>query len=240
MARGFDPETVGSVLKGSGPEGEELERTPLSVVYKPNPNKYSRDPGTFSDPQAVDPEDKAKFNAVGSRIRSAGSSAQAQHLPIVDVRGRVESQSHMVRGSKVVVGISYADTTNDIGTNYSPRSLLRDVLGDNGIDTEVSEPANTLFDRLNGAERGLGHSSLTLALRSREPGAFYVADSGEEGHGHLYIQTAFSETDYSTLIAELGELGVISPAWQRFTEEHGMGIVRTPWTEAQPIANPYA
>jgi hypothetical protein len=101
---------------------------------------------------------------------------------------------------------------------YTPQSVLVDVLGDYGIEAEIARSP-----------------SFMIGLRSARKGAFEAFQPSEGDHSHLYIQTEFSVTDHQTLMNELRRLGIIGEAWHWLTEEADMGIVRTPWSEGQPV-----
>lgn len=180
------------------------------------------------------------FNAVGS-LHERGYPKV--HRPVIDLDGGARLQE--VRGSKVIVypapqqpgesyqvGLSHFEFPAET-PSYRPDSMLRDVLGDNGIDLEVfSEPVQKR-ERMTQSYALAGQEVTAIVLRERDrkENMFDVVDSTQEGHSHLYIQRAFNDADHRTLISELGKVGIVSRRWQAITEQAGMGIVRAPWTE---------
>jgi hypothetical protein len=123
-------------------------------------------------------------------------------------------------------------------TGYGPQSLLRDVLGDNGIDLEVFEYEAEELDTMMMSYRNKGRRVGAIVLRAPEEEVFDVADSTQEGHSHVYIQRKFGETDHQTLISELGSIGIVSEVWCKLTLDEKQGFLRTPWTEKSVAAMP--
>ena len=130
------------------------------------------------------------------------------------------------QGSKVVLGSHYS------GRN-DPKSMLRDVLGDNCIELEVFPQAAFSYDRWDNQHRYSHMDVGAIALRSVKKDVFLAIDSTSKGHSHLYIEKAFSTSDHAVLLQELGAIGVISSGWLQMAEREGMGVVRTPWTQKE-------
>lgn len=194
--------------------GDHDPRTPLHVDFAGNDGFVPAEVLDINDYY----NDLTRFNAVGSR---AVKSGKIIHLPVIDVDGGAQLQK-VKNGTKVVLGVGYSGT-------HEPTSMLRDLLMDHDIDSEVfTVPAFS-----HGIMSGMSFNRMqpkALVLRSESPDAFEVIDSTSDGHHHLYIQENFSDTDHKTFIKELGTLGVIGPDWQKLVEQERMGIVRTPWT----------
>lgn len=236
----FTPEVVETILGGPNRPGSgqpHWQRTPLHVDFQEGSHGETSESAFPKATTTVHTDFAEDFNAIGSRVKD---SANAVHLPVLDLDGGAETQA--VKGSKVMIGKSPAKRVSyQIGLSrysfkpeaksYGPRSLLRDVLGDNGIDLEVFEFPVTEYSRMTAQTSIVGTQVTAIVLRATESGIFEVAQSTQEGHSHLYIQAPFSDDDHRTLISELGSIGMISPHWEEITEAHGMGIVRSPWTK---------
>lgn len=197
-------------------------RTPLHIDFPRN-----KGAGDFAPPYDVeDLSDPEEFNAIGSRVQAGGPT----HLPIIDADGGAILQA--VKGSKVILGAVYDNCRNDDEPPaYRPRSLLRDVLGDNGIDLEVFDQPEQKWSSMMQSYHTVGQRVTSIVLRAPEEGAFDVVDSTHDGHSHVYIQHNFQELDHRTLIAELGNIGIISRAWQELTQKENQGFLRAPWVE---------
>jgi hypothetical protein len=192
-------------------------RTPLNVAFS---TRSAHMPARTVNSR--DLRSKSKFNAVGSL--AVYTDNKPFHLPVIDVDGGAMVQS-VRKGSKVVVNAEYDG-------ELKAESMLRDVLGDNGIDLEIFAVPAFYFDRFSG--RGFSHMDVgAITLRSAKKDVFVARDSTSQGHSHLYIEQAFSPEDHTVLLQELGAIGVISPGWLEMTENEGMGIVRTPWTKKE-------
>lgn len=213
MKRAFTPatkrEVLGYVADDHPHINRILHRTPLYIdLGEAVQGLESASPQRTSETGNLD-----RFNAVGSRVDAGGQ----RHLPVVEVDGGAKLQTE--RGSKAILEAVIERHYEGTGT-YSPSSQLRDVLGDNGISLEV-------FDAP--VRHMIGKRVTAVVLRTKEDGTFDVAGSMHGGQSHVYIQRAFSESDHATLIAELGNIGIVSPAWQQFAEQEGMGVVMAPW-----------
>lgn len=239
MSKEFTPETVNVVLgkvRTDLPDKYEVEygiiakRTPLHV-------DYGRGPGFAPSREAASIEDADEFNAVGSRVNRSSTDLLAEaHLPVLDLDGGAKVQV-VKAGSKAIL---YANPVGGaerekLAGKYGPSSMLRDVLGDNGIDVEVFQSGVQTYSPFTERSYYHGNRVVALALRTKEPEVFVAIDSTQEGHSHLYIQQPFSAEDHKTLIDELGNTGVVSEHWQQLTAREGMGIVRTPWTKRKGI-----
>lgn len=198
--------------------GVHAQRTPLHVEFGTGPDFAPATPLEHLG-------DAETFNAVGSRgiALSPYPKQKEVHLPVIDVDGGAAVHQRKF-GSKAILYATRAGT-------YRPTSRLRDVLGDNGIDLEVFEAVSASFGNFLARTYVDGKVVTALALRSKESDLFEVAASTQQNHNHLYIQRAFSSEDHDDLIHELAETGIITEEWRQLTEESGMGIVRTPWTE---------
>jgi hypothetical protein len=208
-------EIVQGIHPNSSPRPLYLSRTPLHVPFSLDANltpAEKLDVSEFDNPEC--------FNAVGSLM--VGSR---KHKPVIDVDGGARTQK-VKKGSKVILQAAHDGT-------YSPDSMLRDVLGDYGIEAEIFTcpiltkgmmSIHTSIDRLQ-----VG----SIILRSLEADIFEAVASTSKDHSHLYIQKGFLPGDHKTLIKELGSVGIISPGWQALVAQEGMGIVRTPWTEKE-------
>jgi hypothetical protein len=213
LEREFSPQVVQRILPKSDAAG--YHRTPLHIDFPER--QLENDFAPVSDIEAACASSNPEvFNAIGSRFESGAPA----HYPVIDINGGAELQT--VKGSKVIINTWSTFDSRYPWKDYSPQSLLRDVLGDSGIDVEVFHLPHRKITRW---------TVESLVLRSNEEDIFDVADSTQEYHSHLYIQQAFGETDHQTLISELGSLGILSPRWQMITKKEGMSIVRTPWTE---------
>lgn len=192
-----------------------LSRTPLHVPFSSGTNCVPAE-----ELKMGETDDPERFNAIGSLLFNS-----TKHRPVIDVDGGARVQKKK-GGSKVILRAAYEGT-------YRPDSMLRDILGDHGIETEVfTHPV-------------IGHSRMgigsyidrmqvgAIVLRSSDKHTFEVVDSTSESHSHLYIQESFSKGDHGKLIKELGSVGMISPGWQALVAQEGMSIVRTPWTEKE-------
>lgn len=203
-------EVLGNVEPGPHNGSSPLRRSALNICYgavvQPTP------PYTF-----VEPNIPALFNTVGSRVKN--HDANELHLPVIDLNGGVIVQR---LGAKAIL---YAPQLPEgkkekTAKQYTPESLLRDILGDNGIDLEVF-----------GA-----HAVRAIVLRSRGKRPFMAKSSSSEGHSHLYVQQAFSKDNHAALLDELARVGIISETWAEYARVAGMGIVRTPWNTKRPEA----
>jgi hypothetical protein len=221
MTKEFIPDTINTVYgskfqydsnKALAPtEG----RTPLHVEFS---SRTNCEPSQVIS--ATDLNDPERFNAIGSKVLYS-----KKHKPVIDGDGGVKVE-HYRNSSKVILPALYKGA-------YGPNSKLRDVLGDHDIDLEVFETPKSAWNSLDACYEVTGMHVAAIVLRSRRSDVFQGVDSSTENHGHLYIQTEFEDYEHRTLIQELGALGVVSPAWRMLTEQEGMGIVRTPWTEKE-------
>lgn len=229
MEQEFTPQTVEAVLGGPKQPGSGhpyWQRIPLHIDFPERPAADG-----FATPSRIEfgyarssPE---MFNAVGSRVDDGVNEV---HLPVIDVDGGAELQE--VHDSKVILMADpNRQRTDKEIPSYGPHSLLRDVLGDNGIEVEVFDYPVEQYAKMMATNYIVGQRVAALVLRSKGQGVFDVVDSTKNGHNHVFIQRPFQELDHKRLIEELGRLGIISPSWQGIVEDEGMGIVRTPWTE---------
>lgn len=235
LQREFSPAVLGRIVPTDlSAEPDNHLRTPLHIDY---PEKSWAEPAAAAPIEAGEIGDPDIFNAVGS-LHERGQPKV--HRPVIDVDGGARLQE--VRGSKVIAR-AYPDHDHDREEtpSYGPNSLLRDVLGDNGIDLEVFSATTEKWSHMMQSYSLAGKRVTAIVLRERDgkKDMFDVVDSTQEGHSHLYIQRAFNDTDHQTLISELGNLGIISRRWQEITEQAGMGIVRTPWTEKEVSHRPF-
>lgn len=218
MKREFSSETVEALLTahpGEFARGEQ-SRTPLHIQFSWH-GKEPAQPISREAQGANSILNPNLFNAIGSKlVRGTG------HKPVLDVDGGALIQE-VTTGSKVIMNAAY-------NGEYAPTSMLRDVLGDNGIDAEVftfSRAVSHLSDNINTRVSA-------VVLRSKDKGVFEAVDSTTERHSHVYIQQELSDSDHSTLLQELGALGIVSSSWLKMVENEGMGVLRTPWTEKAP------
>lgn len=221
MIKAHYPETVKQILGTANLSSDGLpmgqSRTPLHVDYGSLPGGFARAQETHQV------NDEEIFNAIGSRVWTNPEV----HLPVLDLDHGATVQAIKL-GSKAVV---FASSKG----KYDPSSLLRDVLGDNGIDAEVFRSPTMEHSNFMQRTYFRGMAVTSLALRSKDTDVFVAVDSTQERHSHLYIQQAFSDEDHKTLIDELEELGVITPTWRSIVEQEGMGVVRTPWTKREDV-----
>ncbi|MBI1952294.1 hypothetical protein HYS42_01050 [Candidatus Saccharibacteria bacterium] len=238
MKKKFSPETVKQVL-GNGklrigdglgdPLTLAISRTPLHVDYSPGPEfEPARSASNIKNAD--------EFNAVGSLVRTRDVQGEV-HLPVLDMDGGARVQAIKI-GSKALL-FALPQRTNEeakmFTKKYGPASLLRDVLGDNGIELEVFQNAVHTYSRMMERSEYEGDRVTALALRTIEKGVFDAVDSTNEGHSHLYINRVFSGADHGVLLRELVNIGFIGEDWHKLAENEGMGIVRTPWTQGQKI-----
>ncbi|GEM_PF-4328426 len=220
MIKEISPASTDMVLKMVRHGESLLERTPLHIAFGEGPD--------FAPAElATDKNDPASFNAIGSQnsYEPHRFGSDKLHLPVIDVDGGVALQT-VKTGSKAILTACHRNG------EYTSDSLLRDVLGDHGIDLEVFQRSSVRPSMFGATAIALSQVE-AIVLRSKNSGIFEAVDSTSEGHGHLYIQEAFGTSDHTTLIQELGKVGIISEAWLGLTEEAGMGIVRTPWTQKE-------
>lgn len=222
MITPYNLETARKVLDGylSYSTNESQTRTPLHVPFPDKLLSYAKSQQItdFEQEGESNVHNPTLFNAVGSKVLWKDT-----HKPVVDADGGARVQT-VRRGSKVIIISGYLGT-------YRPDSTLRDVFGDNNIDSEVFTYPVLEHSKFTGQTNLIGQKSTALVLRSKESDMFETFDSTTENHSHLYIQQEFSSSDHSELIKELGSIGIISPQWQELVEQEGMGVVRTPWTE---------
>lgn len=238
LEREFTPELTQQILGRYYPDDarrncDYRQRSPLHIDFT-----HHQAVGGFAPAfGAKSLDDAEEFNAVGSRVGTDGTT----HMPVIDADGGASVQE--VKGSKVIIYPAPQSPINSyqVGLqrfsfgretiSYTPGSLLRDVLGDNGIDLEVFEEPQQQWRPAAESYEIAGKKLTAIVLRARERDVFDVVDSTKERHSHVYIQREFQESDHQTLITELGSLGIITARWQQIVEHEGMGIVRTPWTE---------
>jgi hypothetical protein len=219
MKKEFTSDTIESVLDGQITVIRDRIyssgfRTPLHVPFSSRTNCAPGEPLNILEKEH---EDQARFNAIGSRL--LGSSGI--HKPVLDIDGGAE-----VRNSdKAIIYAAYQGY-------FGPESDIEDLLGDNKISVTIFERPPYLDDSSHFTPKITPGGVRALVLRSPRP-IFETADSTSKGHSHLYIQQEFNDWDHRTLIKELGKLGIVAPAWQAMTEQEGMSIVRTPWTEKE-------
>lgn len=238
MNKEFSPKTVKQVLgSGSLPIIDGIgDRLTLKLTRSPLHVDFGPGPGFEPARLAANVENADEFNAVGSLVRTSDLRAE-MHLPVLDLDGGARVQALKI-GSKALLFALPQRTNKDakaFANKYGPASLLRDVLGDNGIELEIFQNAVHTYSRMMERNYYEGDRVTALALRTKEKGAFAAADSTNEGHAHLYINRAFNAADHKTLLSELGNIGFIGQGWHKLAKKEGMGIVRTPWTEGQRI-----
>jgi hypothetical protein len=195
-------------------------RTPLHVNFSNRTNHAPAE--VIAGEDLNNPE---VFNAIGSKRLDSN-----KHRPVIDVDGGVK----VTNRRNVTKAVLWASREG----RYTPDSELREVLGDYGIDFEPFEHPRTTYDNVWGTNVIKGVFIGAVVLRSPLIGVFEAVDSTTEDHGHLYIQQEFEDSDHETLIRELGAVGIVSPAWRMLTEQEGMSIVRTPWTEKEITHRP--
>ncbi|OVE79308.1 hypothetical protein BVY00_00570 [bacterium G20] len=234
MKKQFKAETVDIVLGKIRTDLKDTHGNQFGIIAKRTPLHVDYGPGPGFVPSRIAETivDEYEFNAVGSKVSRRDGLLEETHLPVLDIDGGAKVQTVGI-GSKALIGALhlYPDEARKYAGKYGPASLLRDVLGDNGIDLEVFESGVTSYSRTMQRTNFHGSRVVALALRTKAPDTFVAVDSTQEGHSHLYIQQPFGAEDHKTLIGELGNVGVIGEEWQQLTEREGMGIVRTPWTE---------
>jgi hypothetical protein len=235
MKTDFTPETVRSVLNRD-PHMGGTDRTALNIsiaeMYSPEfEDLAGQYPTTLQDP--------LELQTIGSRSK-IGSS----HQPVIETPGGAKIQGannkrvridSPVQRTSYQIGLSHFEAKSEVHS-YGPDSFLRDVLGDNGIDLEVFDAPVSEHTYMDNQTHVIGQHVTAIVLRSREAGAFDVADAGPDTESHLYIQQRFSKTEHDVLIHELGELGLIKPEWQALVEKIGMSVVPTPWFTENAIA----
>ena len=208
MSAEYSPSIINEILGNVEPEPTHgsalLRRSALHIDY-----------GAAKQPPAplytvVDPNIPVLFNTVGSRV--SNENIGELHLPVIDLNGGVIVQRLGARA--ILYAPRKPEDKKDKSTKeYAPESLLRDILGDHRIDLEVF-----------GA-----HEISAIVLRSRGKHPFIAKKSSNEGHGHLYIQQAFTKDDHAALLDELVKVGITSEKWAKLVQLAGMGIIRTPW-----------
>jgi hypothetical protein len=226
MKREFSPYTREKVMGHVLPEKPALKnliRTPLHVEFD-NSRHIVSSQTLHGDHVPYGPQDPNSFNAVGS-LNYTSKGAGNYHLPVINTDGGASVQQ-VNYGSKLIIRAAHEGT-------YAPDSLLKDLLGDYGIDLEVFSYPQLEHSVMMGETYYKGMRVDSLVLRSALRNVFDVAPSTQKNHNHLYIQQAFEKGDHEILISELGRLGIVSPRWQQITEAEGMGIVRTPWTDKE-------
>src|SRR5690242_3100808 len=123
MKREFTPRTRDSVLGNVNKDSAQLKRIPLHV-------EFGTAGSGFAKAELLSFEEAGNatlFNGIGSRNDTLSGRVGRYHLPVIDVDGGASTQR---TGCKAILGVAYEG-------EYGPASLLRDVLGDNGIDLEV-------------------------------------------------------------------------------------------------------
>jgi hypothetical protein len=218
----FSPKVIDAILPKE-PMATSRLRTPLHVDF-PDRSDDEITQAEQLDVTEID-DDPERFNAVGSRFASGANV----HTPVIDIDGGAMFQQ-VARGKSKVI-IHPAHSGDQEFPKYGPTSLIKDVLGDYGIDVEVFQQPEEQYASMMASYQVVGLRLTSLVLRSDDPDMFDAADSTQRGHNHLYIQTTFEDVDHRTLISELGSLGIVSRRWQKIVSQEGMGIVRTPWTE---------
>jgi len=215
MTKEFTEQTV-AAIRGGVDIGYRLvaERQALHVDFSSDGNIV---PAECIDDESV--HDPSVFNAIGS-LAFSGDGAARGHLPVVDVDGGVDIQS-TPRKQKAILGAKHKGF-------HKPKSMLRDVLGDYGIDLEVFPEVKDGYSRYTG--RYYQQVVSALVLRSARD-IFEHVESTTRGNHHLYIQELFSEADHAVLIEELCATGIVSERWRKLVEQETMGVVRTPWTK---------
>jgi hypothetical protein len=221
MAIEVSPKTLQTICTAVPAYYNKTSRTPLHVDFEAGSNKVpAKEIDIYKRDGAQSVFDFEYFNAIGSRLLNGKA-----HKPILDVDHGAIIQN--VRGSKAILGANHKGT-------YRPISMLRDLLGDHQIDLEVFEYPELRHVHMTGRDELNAIRVGSVVLRHKEPDVFEEMPSTTDNHSHLYIQQEFSDSDHSSLITELGALGIISEDWENLVEQEGMGIVRTPWT-VKPI-----
>lgn len=204
MNKLFKPQIIDAVLGNAQEHGVSYTRTPLNIEFS---YEYV-EPNTISRLEARRPD---MFNAVGSLcVESA-----LHHLPVIDVDRSFFIDTRN-RTTKVIMGASEGE--------YRPQdSWLHEIMADYGIVTEIREGIR------DDAYRGVVQQVEQVILRA-PVGVLEGVRSTSPGHGHVYINRPFGESDYRAVLSELNTMGVVSREWLSVVEKSEMGVVRTPWT----------
>jgi hypothetical protein len=188
----------------------ENHRTPLHLNL--DTALVAQDFESLPPPATLD--DPLEFTGIGSRRERKSS-----HFPVIALNGLATVEFD---GKKAILRRGGLESDETLG--YTPDSELRDVLGDHEIDTEIFEEETPYA----------GKQVMAVVLRTKKRGTFEIF--GGRGNDSLYIQQPeFHEDDHSTLVKELGNIGLITQSWQELTEKAGMGVVWAPWVEAPSI-----
>ncbi len=222
----FSQKTIDMILPTDyrGAEVPSRLRTPLHIEF---PADSTEDISQAEEIDLLQTDDPKVFNAIGSGLMNGADV----HYPVIDVDGGAKLQKVSGNKSKVIVAARPDNESDKKTFQYGPRSLLRDVLGDNGISLEIFDEPVYEYAPMMARTYWVGKRVTAIVMRADEKDTFDVAKSTQKDHSHLYIQRKFSDSDHATLIDELGDLGIISRRWQEIAEREGMGVVRTPWTE---------